>query len=124
MSEPKAEIIHVHAMRLDDLGLAEDTASRALVFLRKGQNVEIRFAARTMLPGFAERLVSALVAGEVWPARATVKFVGDPDVLSVIRNVRDTAENTRILANKGFATGEYGPVEREIRPKQPPKGDV
>jgi hypothetical protein len=122
MSEPKAEIIHVHAMRLDDLGLAEDTASRALAFLRKGQNVEIRFAARTMLKGFAERMLGKLLSGEDWPGRALVKFVGDPDLLVTLARAReDNPEFARAVQRAAFGVGADGPSERTPKPK-PPKG--
>lgn len=123
MSDTRSEIIHVHAMRLDDLGLAEDTAARALVFLRKGVNVEVRFAARTMQRGFAERLLAKLAIGESWVSRATARFAGDPDLLAVLRSAReDRPDIDRWMNAHSFGVGTPAPVEREVKPKQKPKG--
>lgn len=126
ITEPKYEVQHVHSMRLDDLGLAEDTAAQALVFLRKGVNVEIRFAARTMLRGFAERMLAKLLLSEDWPGRALVKFTGDPDLLVVLAKAsEDNPDFVRAVNRAAFAPGGPegdGPNERTPKPKQKPKG--
>jgi hypothetical protein len=80
------ETFTVRQHNLDDFGLAEDIANRIRRQVRIGVNVYVVLNARSMAPGFADRLVSLLRAEPTrWMEIANVQFDGKPEVLAVLK---------------------------------------